>query len=54
MNTWGIDEILYYGGIAAVAAAVLLFLIYLAVSRSAAFRLRRTLDEEYGDINNPE
>lgn len=43
------EELLFYGGIAAMAAAVLGGVIALVIFRLRAARLKRLLDMEYGE-----
>lgn len=44
-----LQELLFYGGIAAMAAAVLVSIIAFVGFRLRAANLKRQLDEEYGE-----
>lgn len=47
----GYSELLFYGGLLLMAAALILGLVALIVLKMQAGRLRRTLDREYGPQN---
>lgn len=43
------DEILFYGGLCVAVAALLAAIIFFCVSRAKTARLKKTLEEEYGN-----
>ena len=45
---WTTGSIMFYGGVAVAAAALLALVIALLVFRGSNKRLRRKLDDEYG------
>lgn len=46
---WVTDELLFYGGLATVIAALILLIIYMVISRITFLHLKKKLDTEYGD-----
>lgn len=45
---WLTDERLFYGGLAAVTAALVLLIIYIIISHIAFSHLKKKMDAEYG------
>lgn len=46
---WLTDELLFYGGLATVIAALILLIIYMIISHITLLHLKKKLDTEYGD-----
>lgn len=50
--SWLTDEILFYGGIVAIASAVALTILHFPISQIRKVKLNVKLDAEYGEKEN--